>query len=139
MVIWLAPLRLCFAAIVLVGFLGQAQAQLPPDERRQMRQEMRQHWQQLPPRSGSEFVRNAMKDARLFSRCRRKTAVACARNCVISVMAGVKLDWKIVALDADPAARTQPAFSRSGAQGVASEKTEWLKNAFITRRDLTLR
>ena len=46
---WPKLLRLLLASIALVGIVGQAQAQLPPDERRQLRQEMREHWQQLPP------------------------------------------------------------------------------------------
>ena len=46
MVNWPALLRF---TLLMVTLVGQAQAQLPPDERRQLRQEMREHWQQLPP------------------------------------------------------------------------------------------
>jgi len=46
---WPATLRLLLVLAALSGLAGRAQAQLAPDERRQMRQEMRQHWQQLPP------------------------------------------------------------------------------------------
>lgn len=38
-----------FTLAALIGFAGAVHAQLPPDQRRQMRQEMREQWQQLPP------------------------------------------------------------------------------------------
>ncbi len=37
------------ALIFLLAMWGNAAAQLEPDERRQMRQEMREHWQKMPP------------------------------------------------------------------------------------------
>ncbi|RIX46165.1 MAG: periplasmic heavy metal sensor [Rhodocyclales bacterium GT-UBC] len=44
----------------LFGALGSAWAQgrwhdLPPDERRQLRQQMREHWQQMPPEDKQRF------------------------------------------------------------------------------------
>ena len=42
-------LHLLFALAASIGFAGAVHAQLPPDQRRQMRQEMREQWQQLPP------------------------------------------------------------------------------------------
>ena len=52
---WPALLRLFLVLAAFVGVAGQAQAQLPPDERRQLRQEMRDHWQQLPPEEKQRF------------------------------------------------------------------------------------
>ena len=46
---WPTLLRLLLVLATFFSLAGQAQAQLPPDERRQLRQEMRDHWQQLPP------------------------------------------------------------------------------------------
>ena len=47
--------RLILVLAALGAMAGQAQAQLAPDERRQLRQEMRQHWQQLPPEERQRF------------------------------------------------------------------------------------
>jgi hypothetical protein len=55
MVNWPAALRLSLVLAALFGLAGQVQAQLPPDERRQLRQEMRDHWQQLPPEEKQRF------------------------------------------------------------------------------------
>ena len=52
---WPNVLRLILVLAVLGSVTGHAQAQLAPDERRQMRQEMRQHWQQLPPEERQRF------------------------------------------------------------------------------------
>jgi uncharacterized membrane protein len=52
---WPMLLRLFLVSAAFVGLMGQAQAQLPPDERRQLRQEMREHWQQLPPEERQRF------------------------------------------------------------------------------------
>ncbi len=52
---WPSLLRLFLATISLIGLVGQVQAQLPPDERRQLRQEMRDHWRQLPPEERQRF------------------------------------------------------------------------------------
>jgi hypothetical protein len=42
-------LHLMFTLAASIGFAGAVHAQLPPDQRRQMRQEMREQWQQAPP------------------------------------------------------------------------------------------
>lgn len=52
---WPNVLRLILVLAVIGSVTGHAQAQLAPDERRQMRQEMRQHWQQLPPEERQRF------------------------------------------------------------------------------------
>lgn len=52
---WPAVLRLLLVLTALGGLTGAAQAQLAPDERRQMRQEMREHWQQLAPEDRQRF------------------------------------------------------------------------------------
>lgn len=46
---WPAVLRQLIALAMLAVLTGNAQAQLAPDDRRQLRREMREHWQQLPP------------------------------------------------------------------------------------------
>lgn len=48
-------LRLFLASVAFVGLVGPVQAQLPPDERRQLRQDMRDHWLQLPPEERQRF------------------------------------------------------------------------------------
>ena len=46
---WRTAGRLLLVLIALTAFAGSASAQLPPDQRRQMRQEMRDYWRQAPP------------------------------------------------------------------------------------------
>ena len=60
---WPTLLRFFLVLAASVGLAGQAQAQLPPDERRQLRQEMRDHWQQLPPEERQRF-RQERQDGR---------------------------------------------------------------------------
>ena len=57
---WPSLLRLFLATISLIGLVGQVQAQLPPDERRQLRQEMRDHWRQFA-RLSAWFPRPVME------------------------------------------------------------------------------
>ncbi len=52
---WPNVLRLILVLAALGSVAGHAQAQLAPDERRQMRQEMREHWQQLPAEERQRF------------------------------------------------------------------------------------
>ena len=52
---WPNVLRLILVLTALGSVAGHAQAQLAPDERRQMRQEMREHWQQLPAEDRQRF------------------------------------------------------------------------------------
>jgi uncharacterized membrane protein len=52
---WPTLLRLFLVLAAFFSLAGQARAQLPPDERRQLRQEMRDHWQQLPPEERQRF------------------------------------------------------------------------------------
>ena len=46
---WRFAGRLLLALTALTALAGSASAQLPPDQRRQMRQEMRDYWRQAPP------------------------------------------------------------------------------------------
>lgn len=52
---WSDLLRLILGLAVLGSTAGEVRAQLAPDERRQMRQEMREHWQQLPAEERQRF------------------------------------------------------------------------------------
>jgi len=46
---WRIAARLLMVLTALTAFSGSASAQLPPDQRQQMRQEMRDYWRQAPP------------------------------------------------------------------------------------------
>jgi predicted phage gp36 major capsid-like protein len=45
---WQKFVRVVFVLTAFFVGAGQVQAQLPPDQRRQMRQEMREQWRQMP-------------------------------------------------------------------------------------------
>ena len=48
-------LQLLFVLTAFFAVAGTAYAQLPPDQRRQMRQEMREQWQQMPQEDRQRF------------------------------------------------------------------------------------
>jgi len=52
---WRTAGRLLLVLIALTAFVGSASAQLPPDQHRQMRQEMRDYWRQAPPDDRQRF------------------------------------------------------------------------------------
>ncbi|QKV56908.1 MAG: hypothetical protein HT580_06475 [Dechloromonas sp.] len=52
---WRTAGRLLLVLTALTAFAGSASAQLPPDQRRQMRQEMRDYWRQAPPDDRQRF------------------------------------------------------------------------------------
>jgi len=52
---WRTAGRLLLVLTALTAFAGSASAQLPPDQRRQMRQEMRDYWRQAPPEDRQRF------------------------------------------------------------------------------------
>jgi uncharacterized membrane protein len=55
---WRVASRLVFALIALTAFAGSASAQVPPDQRRQMRQEMRDYWRQAPQDDRQRYREN---------------------------------------------------------------------------------
>jgi hypothetical protein len=48
MFVWRRMMRLLLALTAFTVVSGVAHAQMPPEERRQMRQEMREQWRQMP-------------------------------------------------------------------------------------------
>jgi predicted phage gp36 major capsid-like protein len=52
---WQKFVRVVFVLTAFFVGAGQVQAQLPPDQRRQMRQEMREQWQQMPQEDRQRF------------------------------------------------------------------------------------
>jgi hypothetical protein len=52
---WRTAGRLLLVLTALTAFAGSVSAQLPPDQRRQMRQEMRDYWRQAPPDDRQRF------------------------------------------------------------------------------------
>jgi predicted phage gp36 major capsid-like protein len=52
---WQRFVRVMFVLMAFFVGAGQVQAQLPPDQRRQMRQEMREQWQQMPQEDRQRF------------------------------------------------------------------------------------
>ena len=63
---WLKVLRLILVLTALGSVAGHALAQLAPDERRQMRQEMREHWQQLPAEDRQRFRQERQERREVF-------------------------------------------------------------------------
>jgi predicted phage gp36 major capsid-like protein len=52
---WQKLVRVVFVLTAFFVGAGQVQAQLPPEQRRQMRQEMREQWQQMPQEDRQRF------------------------------------------------------------------------------------
>ena len=48
MFVWRMIARVLLVVTALSAVAGAAHAQIPPDQRRQMRQEMREQWQRMP-------------------------------------------------------------------------------------------
>jgi hypothetical protein len=58
MFLWRSAGRLLLALTALTAFAGSASAQMPPDQRRQMRQEMRDYWRQAPQEDRQRYREN---------------------------------------------------------------------------------
>lgn len=58
MFLWRIAGRALIALTALTAFAGSASAQVPPDQRRQMRQEMRDYWRQAPPEERQRYREN---------------------------------------------------------------------------------
>ncbi len=55
MSVWRRMVRLLLVFSALSAVTGAAYAQIPPDQRRQMRQEMREQWRQMPQDDRQRF------------------------------------------------------------------------------------
>jgi predicted phage gp36 major capsid-like protein len=55
MLAWQQFVRVVLVLTAFFAVAGSVHAQLPPDQRRQMRQEMREQWQQMPQEDRQRF------------------------------------------------------------------------------------
>lgn len=55
---WRIAARLLLVLTALTAVAGSASAQMPPDQRRQMRQEMRDYWRQAPQDDRQRYREN---------------------------------------------------------------------------------
>ena len=63
MLAWQQFVRVVLVLTAFFAVAGSVHAQLPPDQRRQMRQEMREQWQQMP-QEDRQRMRDEMRGRR---------------------------------------------------------------------------